>query len=551
MLINLIYGGINHVFATAATFMVSIIRVRLAFYVLLIAYFSSISAEPVHIQLRWHHQFQFAGYYAALEKGFYRKAGLDVILDAGSPEKKPVQQVLQGHAQYGVANSELLLERLRGARLVALAAIYQHSPSVLLARKDAGVFSPHDLIGKNVMLMDKAVDADFFAMMYNEGIDMADIHVIPSSFNIQDLVDGKVVAFNSYLSNEPYYLNQHGVDYAVLNPRNYGVDFYSDILFTAENEIKKHPDQVKAVRNASLEGWRYAMDHPQEIIDLLVNKYKVNKSIAHLEFEANAIRPLIAPDLVELGHMNPWRWQHMASTFVQANMVENDHALEGFIYDSDFKVDKEQLWLYSEIFLALAIVVVFVIVVLFVSYRTARREIRLRLAAEQEIKKIAYRDTLTGLDNRHHLFVLADQFLKMAQRDCYKVAVCFIDLNQFKNINDTLGHKAGDKVLMHVGHTLRNFIRQSDVAARFGGDEFVLLLNHVKNKEDITPMLLEVQQAIRQPVNYQNKQLYVSASMGVAYYPDDGTDIDALIDLADSKMYHVKLEDKEPLVSLS
>jgi diguanylate cyclase (GGDEF)-like protein len=147
--------------------------------------------------------------------------------------------------------------------------------------------------------------------------------------------------------------------------------------------------------------------------------------------------------------------------------------------------------------------------------------------------------------------VLADQFLKMAQRDCYKVAVCFIDLNQFKNINDTLGHKAGDKVLMHVGHTLRNFIRQSDVAARFGGDEFVLLLNHVKNKEDITPMLLEVQQAIRQPVNYQNKQLYVSASMGVAYYPDDGTDIDALIDLADSKMYHVKLEDKEPLVSLS
>jgi diguanylate cyclase (GGDEF)-like protein len=194
-------------------------------------------------------------------------------------------------------------------------------------------------------------------------------------------------------------------------------------------------------------------------------------------------------------------------------------------------------------------VAVFVIVVLFASYRTARREIRLRLAAEQEIKKIAYRDTLTGLDNRHHLFLLADQFLKMAQRERYKVAVCFIDLNQFKNINDTLGHKAGDNVLIHVGNTLRSFIRQSDVAARFGGDEFVLLLNHVKNKEDITEMLLEIKQAICQPVNYQNKQLYVSASMGVAFYPDDGTDIDALIDMADSKMYHVKFEDKESLES--
>ncbi|MGJ0428584.1 ABC transporter substrate-binding protein [Methylobacter sp.] len=521
------------------------IRMRLAFCVLLLGSFSSISAEPVHIQLPWHHQFQFAGYYAALEKGFYRKAGLDVIIDAVSPEKKPLPQVLQGHAQYGVANSELLLERLRGARLVALAAIFQHSPSVLLARKEAGILSPHDLAGKAIMVSDQAI----LAMMHNEGIKRSDIHVIPNSYDIQDLIDGKIAAFNSYLSNEPYYLSQQGIDYTVLNPLNYGVDFYSDILFSTEDEIKKHSDRVKALRDASLEGWRYAMDHPREVIDLLVDKYKVSKSRAQLEFEANAIRPLIAPDLVELGHMNPWRWRRMASTFVQTNMVENDHALEGFLYDPDFKVDKERLWLYSEIFLALAIVAVFVIVVLFVAYRTARREIRLRLAAEQEIKKIAYRDTLTGLDNRHHLFLLADQFLKMAQRERYKVAVCFIDLNQFKNINDTLGHKAGDNVLIHVGHALRNFIRQSDVAARFGGDEFVLLLNHVKNKEDITGMLLEIQQAICQPVNYQNKQLYVSASMGVAFYPDDGTDIDALIDMADSKMYHVKFEDKESLDS--
>src|SRR5664279_6049615 len=92
----------------------------------------SASAEPIHLQLRWHHQFQFAGYYAALEKGYYQKAGLAVIIDEGTPEKKPVQEVLQGHAQYGVANSELLLERLSGAPLVALAAIYQHSPSVLI-----------------------------------------------------------------------------------------------------------------------------------------------------------------------------------------------------------------------------------------------------------------------------------------------------------------------------------------------------------------------------------------------------------------------------------
>ncbi|MDO9141066.1 MAG: ABC transporter substrate-binding protein, partial [Methylobacter sp.] len=192
----------------------------------------SVLAEPVHLQLRWHHQFQFAGYYAALEKGYYKAAGLDVIIDEGTPDKKPVQEVLQGRAHYGVANSELLLERLRGAPLVALAAIYQHSPSVLIARKDAAIFSPDDLVGKKIMLLEQTVDADFFAMFYNEGVDLSRIQVIPSSYDINDLITGKVDAFNSYLSNEPYLLKQQGIEFTVLNPRNYGADFYSDILFT-------------------------------------------------------------------------------------------------------------------------------------------------------------------------------------------------------------------------------------------------------------------------------------------------------------------------------
>jgi len=496
--------------------------------------------ETVHLQLRWHHQFQFAGYYAALEKGFYQAAGLDVVIDAGAPDKMPVQQVIQQHAHYGVANSELLLARLRGAPVVALAAIYQHSPSVLLARKDAGVLSPHDLVGKKVMLMDQDVDADFFAMFYNEGIKMSDIDVIPSSFNIKDLVDGKVDAFNSYLSNEPFYLEQHGVDFAVLNPRNYGVDFYSDILFTTEEEVINHPVRVKAFRAASLEGWRYAMDHPGEIIELLMAHYPVDKSRAHLEFEANAIRALILPDLIELGHMNPWRWQQMASTFVQAGMIANDNALEGFVYDPEFKLDKSELWIYTQIFGVIILTIIFILAILGFAYRTAKREIRLRLEAEAAIRQIAYRDALTDLDNRHHLFVLAEQILRIAKRENYKVAVCFVDLNDFKSINDRFGHKAGDEVLRQVGKKLRNFIRQSDVAARFGGDEFVLLLNHIHSRDDVDLSLLQIQEAIAQPISFQDEPLSVSASVGLAIYPDDGSDIDALIDFADQDMYRIK-----------
>ncbi|MGZ4978043.1 MAG: EAL domain-containing protein [Methylobacter sp.] len=349
----------------------------------------SASAEPIHLQLRWHHQFQFAGYYAALEKGYYKQAGLDVIIHEGTPDKKPVQEVLQGHAQYGEANSELLLERLRGAPLVALAAIYQHSPSVLIARKDTGIFSPDDLAGKKIMLMDQTVDADFVAMFNNEGIAISRLHVIPSSYDIHDLVDGKVDAFNSYLSNEPYFLKQQGVEFTVLNPRSYGVDFYSDILFTTEDELKQHPERVKAFRQASLEGWYYAMDHPQEIIDLLINKYKVNKSRDHLNFEADAIRSLIIPDVIDLGHMNPWRWRHMAETFIKAGMVENDKFLQNFSYDPDLKTDNENLLKYIKIAVFIILLTGIITLTLSVSYRTLKRKNK-SAARNEKLLRLAY-----------------------------------------------------------------------------------------------------------------------------------------------------------------
>ncbi|WP_305074910.1 ABC transporter substrate-binding protein [Propionivibrio sp.] len=289
--------------------------------------------DVVDLQLRWKHQFQFAGYYAAVEKGFYREAGLDVRLHEGAPGKAPVDEVLAGRAAYGTANSELLFARLQGHPLVALAVIFQHSPSVLLARADSGVRTPHDLVGKKVMFMGGKHDTDFLAMFLREGVRPEKIEIIPSSYDIMDLVSGRVDAFNSYLTNEPFFLKQLGVDYVVINPSHYGIDYYGDVLFTTENEIRKNPDRVKALREATLRGWRYAMNHPDEIIDILLEKYVVPKTREHLQFEATASRSLILPDLVEIGHMNPGRWQGMVDALVSAGMASYGASLEGFLYD--------------------------------------------------------------------------------------------------------------------------------------------------------------------------------------------------------------------------
>ena len=292
------------------------------------------SLEPVTLQLRWMHQFQFAGYYAAVHKGFYRERGLEVTISAGSSIKTPVNEVLKGNAQYGEANSELLERFLKGEPLVALAAIFQHSPSVLLSLKKNNIATPHQLLGKRVMMVGGGTDdIDFRSMLANEGIKESDIHILASSYNIQDLVDGKTDVFNAYLTNEPFFLKQQGIQDQVINPMNYGIDFYSDILFTTQDELKNHPERVKAFREASLLGWEYAMSHKQEIIELILARYSQQKTRAHLEFEAEAMENLILPGLIPMGNINPGRFQRMAEIMQEFGLVETEIDLDDFIYD--------------------------------------------------------------------------------------------------------------------------------------------------------------------------------------------------------------------------
>lgn len=330
--------------------------------------------DIVDLQLRWHHQFQFAGYYAALEKGFYKQEGIEVRLHQGDPTHQPVPEVLSGRAQYAEGNSEVLYQRLLGKPLVALAVIFQHSPSVLLTLQSSDIQSVHDLIGKKVMLANKVEDADFLTMFINEGISYSQLNIIPSSYQLDDLMTGKVDAFNSYSTNEPFFLKKHGIPYNVINPMTYSIDFYSDILFTSEQELRDNPKRVKAMRRATLKGWQYAMDHPEEIIDLLITKYKVTKTREHLRFEAAEMRKLILPDLVQIGQMNPARWQHMANTFIRVGLVEDDDNLDGFIYDNDPN------HLPSWVLPALIIALILILVACSITYYLHRFNLRMRQA---------------------------------------------------------------------------------------------------------------------------------------------------------------------------
>lgn len=517
---------------------------------------------PVDMQLRWHHQFQFAGYYAALEKGFYREEGLDVTLHAGAPERQPVNEVLAGRAQYAEGNSEVLYRRLKGDPLVALAAIFQHSPSVLIARRDSGISTVHDLVGKRVMLMEGGNDADFLTMLRNEGVSPQQVQSIPSSFRLDDLIEGKVDAFNSYLTNEPFYLLQRGVDFNVIEPRNYRVDFYSDILFTTEAELRQHPERVAAFRRATLRGWRYAMEHPDEVIDLLLDKYHVEKSRAHLEFEASAMRPLILPELIEIGHMNPARFEHMAATMASAGMIGRDYSLEGFAFDDPPAA--LPLWARHALLAASAFIVLLVVgggYALRVnrSLASARNslhrnnEVLSQNLAEirglqQRLQEQALRDPVTGLYNRRYLDECLLRELARARREGYPISLALIDLDHFKRINDTHGHQAGDKVLQTLADLLKAGAREGDIACRFGGEEFVVLM----------PRLAQVHAEARMEqwrlafahARTAHGALAIEATMsiGLAIYPQHGSSAEELLDCADQALYRAKSEGRNRLV---
>lgn len=206
--------------------------------------------QKIKLQLKYYHQFQFAGYYAAVHKGFYAAEGLTVELIEGGTINS-INKVLTGEADYGIAANDLLIERVNNKPIVLLASIFQSSPSIFICLKKSNIHTAHDLINKKIMLLDEYRDPELMAIFYKEGIQINDINRISTSYNINDLIEGKTDALNAYSTNEPFYLQNKNIGYTIISPKTYGIDFYGDGLFTSEKEIVNNPKRVKSFIKAS------------------------------------------------------------------------------------------------------------------------------------------------------------------------------------------------------------------------------------------------------------------------------------------------------------
>ena len=619
--------------------------------------------EKISLQLKWTHEFQFAGYYAAKEKGYYQQAGLDVDIREADPSLDVNKEVLLGRANFGVGTSSLILERNAGKPVVVLAAIFQHSPQIIVVRNSSSAQSVHDLKGKRLMLEPQS--DELIAYLKAEGLPLNSITLQKHSFDIQDLVDGLTDAMSAYSFSEPYYLDQSRFDYQAFTPRSDGIDFYGDNLFTSESEINQHPDRVKAFRDASLRGWDYALAHPDEIIDLILKKYP-NKNRPNtrdfLRFEADKVSELMRSDLLATGYMNPGRWRHIADTYADLGMLPKKFPLDNFLYEPHPTINYRFIYgIIAATLLVACIAGAITFYILRVNRRLAHSldelragELKLKLLSmaiehsptsviitgpdtriqyvnsqftketgysaddaygktpkilqsgltraetyqdmwahlsqgklwkgelinrrksgevyweeahispvndengklthyiavklditerkhvSDRLAHMAHHDGLTNLPNRILFFERVEQGLALARRHHTRLALMFIDLDRFKPINDSFGHAVGDAILQEAAKRMLDCVREADTVGRIGGDEFIGLMLDIGGVENAETLAIKICESLNVPFKVSGNMHHLSASIGVAVYPEHGHDEMSLAKNADLAMYYAK-----------
>ena len=262
----------------------------------------------VSLQLPWMHRMQFAGFYMAKELGYYREAGLDVEILERDLDTSPVDQVVMGQAEFGV--SSLAMEGcLHGMPLVALAALSQHSPFVLLVPEHAGIRGVEDLVGRTIRIANASLLFELEAMLAAVGIAPGEV-ALASLPQAVDLTGGnRGEAFFCHRGGLPVELEQRGIPFAMVHPRDYGVDNYGEILFTSRNLAQREPGLARAFREASLRGWIYVVHHMDEAVARVQAGYAKGAGRERLDHEARIVRDLVADGTTPIGFIDPHRWQ--------------------------------------------------------------------------------------------------------------------------------------------------------------------------------------------------------------------------------------------------
>ncbi len=314
-------------------------------FLLLLTLFSYAS-ENIYLQPKWKNSFQFAGYYMAKEKGFYKQVGLNVNILDFKNNINIVDKVLNHKNTYGVSDSALFYWALKGKKIKLLMPILEHSPLALLST-DMSIKTLQDIQRKKIITDRNTLKCpSIIAMLKSKNINIHKLNISKINYSIKDLLTKKEI-FSVYTTDEPYYLNQKGIKYKLFKPKNYGFDFYGDILFTSQKELKEHPNRVNNFMNATKRGWIYAFNHINETIRVILKKYNTQHlTYNKLENEAYKLKKYISKNF----KFNNKKVKTIEDTYILLDMVNDEIDIDNYIYNPLELSDAEKKFIKSHVF---------------------------------------------------------------------------------------------------------------------------------------------------------------------------------------------------------
>ena len=293
--------------------------------------------KKVTLQLSWFNQFQFAGYYMAKEKGFFEELGLDVEIKPFEFGIDIPKNVNDGKIDFAVGRETLILERIKNPNIVALYALFQSTPLILISTKESEINTINDFSNKKVMTtIDDASEVSLKAMITSNKIKLENLTFLKHTHNIDDLINKNTDVISAYISKSPFTLQNKGIEYNIFDPKKYGFDMYSDLLYTNQNLIDDDLSTVLSFKKASLKGWEYAYSNIEESAEVILKKYNSEKlGRDELIYEGNELKKLSYFKTANLGEIKKDKLQRIYDLYNVMGLISNPINIDKFIFDID------------------------------------------------------------------------------------------------------------------------------------------------------------------------------------------------------------------------
>ena len=277
-------------------------------------------AHADHCALSFAHQAEFAGLYAADQLGYFAAEGLQVTFVEGGPEVDFITPVVNGTAQFGIAQpADVILARADGKPVRSIAVIYRRNPIAFFALADTSITRPQDFVGKKIRSA-LTVDQTLRAMMTRVGIEPDQYQTVYLPSDVALFATGEVPVWSGFINVFALDVQRAGYVLNFIYPDDYGIHFYGDVLITTDDLIARQPDLVQRFTRATLKGWTYAIENPAKT-GAVVHKYELNADEALENARMIASLPLVNTGEDYIGWMKPEVWSAMAQTLREQDVL--------------------------------------------------------------------------------------------------------------------------------------------------------------------------------------------------------------------------------------